>query len=930
MFLRRLILAWALAAPLGLLAQDARGPLARQKLEGSPVVTLDTPTTDFEAYGAALGSVLRAGVRYGIEGPALDPSVPQFDFARPPSPNRTLTGLELGEALDIVTRANPRMRWSEADGMVLVRLTNRDSFLDRRIRRYAVDNAAPRVALEALIRELAPNRVTAGGVDGVAGTSPDVDARMEPRKGRNVTVALENPTVLEVLNRISRENGALSWNVRYDRAPADISTAIVTLNESGRVAVAGPPRPSPSPTPRPGSPTGPPTADLHRLSINSEMPLALTSYARAVEVPIGMERLAYLPESGVGRPSTIIDVAGIRPATAISWIVAYDSRFEWRERSGRFLIRPKADAGKPSALDKPLGSFVRDKKPFEAVVADWLREIGADALPPRMDVTRTVLAAGTLESARRAEISVSLRRATTARDALDAICESAGKLSWDLREQFSTNTSARTFSLEITSPVGWRYMVPFRLSGAALPAVPAVRAPIPPEMDRDIARPSSASNAGPVSAFLSVAAAARLPIGIDAGTIPVASRDPRLTQFRSAPTPAPLEPGRLSEILATVLSRSPEFELTVREGVINLAPRGSVTQPDHFLNQTIGPFTVMNVPTWKAVSLARLRMNPATRTATLADVPGGTPKVFFSTFDRPVSLDLPNSTARDVLNAIVFANGGVGWTMRYAGAGGAPGRAIEADGVLELWPMTGSAYMSVQVSRAGLWAETPGDARVSMTSSGLPQPPDGMPRALLSLPIESRRLTVELSRWCRTLSMKCTVEFVGPPLVGGPMGPPTAQYDFTGMAAKEALEKLTTFVPDVEWREEAGVYRIRSRALPSTGMALDRVVASVDHTTGTLNEVFTLIRSIVSGDKPLLPGLTAGPTVMSSSQDQRNRPVTLKMSNVTVRQILDEVARQYGDCSWSVRYTEANGTYPEMLLTIMVATGSTGVTLGIK
>ena len=185
--MRRLVLALALAAPLGLLAQDARGPLARQKLAGTPVVTLDTPTTDFAAYSASLGSVLRAGVRYGIEGPALDPSVPQFDFARPPSPNRTLTGLELGDALDIVARANPRVRWSESDGMVVVRVTNPNSFLDKRIRRYAVENASPRIALEALIRELAPSRVVAGVVDGVASTSPDVDARSAPRARRDVT-----------------------------------------------------------------------------------------------------------------------------------------------------------------------------------------------------------------------------------------------------------------------------------------------------------------------------------------------------------------------------------------------------------------------------------------------------------------------------------------------------------------------------------------------------------------------------------------------------------------------------------------------------------------------------------------------------------------------------------------------------------------------
>jgi hypothetical protein len=178
--------------------------------------------------------------------------------------------------------------------------------------------------------------------------------------------------------------------------------------------------------------------------------------------------------------------------------------------------------------------------------------------------------------------------------------------------------------------------------------------------------------------------------------------------------------------------------------------------------------------------------------------------------------------------------------------------------------------------------------------------------------------------------MKCTVELAGPPITGfGSIGPPNAMYDFTGMPAPEALATLVTFAPDLEWRDDGGIYRIRSRALPSAGMALDRVVASVDQKTENVNDVFAFIRSIVSGDKPPQAIISVGPTAVSGQSD-RNRTVTLKMTNVTVRQILDEVARQYGDSSWSVRYTEANGIYPELMLTISVGTSGTGVTMSIK
>ena len=917
------------ALPIALGARAQRGPVASTMVTGSPVVTLDSPATDFNAYGTSQGLMIRTAIRYGIEGPALDPSVPQFDFARPPAQQQTLTGLLLGDALDAVARANARMSWSEADGMIVVRVANRGSFLDKRIARYAVQNATPRMALEELIRMLAPGRVSAAGVDGIEATSAQADARMPARTGRDVTFTLENSTVLDVLNRISRENGALSWNVRYDRAPADITTAIILFTESGRAVVAGPPRPGPAPAVQAGRPTGPPAPDLHRVSVSGEMTQTLLSYTRSVPVPLGIERLPVTTQSNQFRPSTVIDLSGVPPATAIAWIVAYDSRFEVAERSGRFLVRPKASVGKPSVLDRPLGSFVHERKAFESVVSDLLRELDADAVPARLDVTRTSLPAGTLDAARRAQISVSIKRATTARIALDTICEAAGSLSWDLREQYSTTTASRSFLLEITSPEGWRFTAPFKLSGAALPRELAPRASIPPEMDRDIARPSMSPNSGPAAQFLSVAAAARLPIGIELGGAALPVRDPRLTTMRSE-SPADIGPGRLSEILSSLLSRSPELELSVREGVINIAPRGSFTQPEHVLNSRIGDLSLVGVPTSKAIALVRLRMSPAARAATVGQLPDDLGRIPFSGFDRPVTVDLKNPTVRDALNAIVFQNGSVGWTVRYAGADGRAGRVVEEDCVLELWPTSGSAYTSAQVSRSGAWVAPTDGVRITTATSAPPVSTPGTPRAQITLPINTRRLTSELSRWCRGLSVRCSVEVLGPPLQPGPMGPPTGSYDFTGMSPRDAFEKLTTFAPDLEWRDDNGIYRIRARDLPATGMVLDRVVASVDQKIETQNEVLAFVRSLVSGAQSALQSsINIGPISVVSSD--RDRPVTLKMTNVTVRQVLDEMARQCGaDCSWAVRYTEANGIYPELMFTWSVGTGSSGVTMPIK
>jgi hypothetical protein len=144
-----------------------QGPVASTRVTGGPVVTLDVPANDAAAANAAVGILIGANVRFGVEGPALDPRVPLVDFARLTERELvTLTGLTVGEALETIRRASPRFEWTETGGMIVARVPNRDSLLDRRVRRFVLDGATPGVALEALVRQLAPQRVTPDGVAG--------------------------------------------------------------------------------------------------------------------------------------------------------------------------------------------------------------------------------------------------------------------------------------------------------------------------------------------------------------------------------------------------------------------------------------------------------------------------------------------------------------------------------------------------------------------------------------------------------------------------------------------------------------------------------------------------------------------------------------------------------------------------------------------
>ena len=922
-------------------AQTQRGPLASQRVLGNPIVAIDAPMNDHSVFDAAQQLLRVADVRFGIEGPALDPAVPLVDFGKPVENIVVLTGLTLGDALDRLAAGNPRFHWREADGMIQARVSSAGPTLtDRRLPGFVLVNASPRAALEALIKAVAPARGTAG-IMGMGRPAAGREGGPPTRVGKDVSVSLDKPTVLDVLNAVSRENGAMSWTIRYERAPATIDTATIAFSESGEYATAVPPGMV--------DPTAPQPGNAVRVSVFSDLATMLAQYREQTGVLVNFELLPPVPGPRSSRSMPPLTLTGLPPAAAVRRIVAHDSRYEVVERSGRFLVKPRAGGPHTSPLDTVLPSFVRVDEPFDAAVGGLLQRLSLESSSTGSFQSGGGRGSNTaaIEAIRQKPVSVSFPKPTTVRDVLDALCAAAGPLSWSLRAQ-SVMSGRSFYNLEISSPEGWTLPKSFVI---ATPTTPSRRPEpgIPANLDRDINRVSFPTTPAPISPFLTLASSARIPVGIELAPSELPRTDPR---FMVRPDMTMLGPGKLSDAIYVLLERMPDTGWIASGGMLNFGPASTIRQPGHFLNRPIGRFDVSGVPARDVVKLLRQRMAGSGSPTAAAAPTGGAPPMAVRTIEslmsQPVTLALENPTPRDVLNAIALRLNNVSWIVMYeAPAAGQAARPRDEDAVIVVGVNQSWALDGIRFNRDGTTA-----AVVPIR----PSLPTG-PRMTIELPITERTWPYSIGRVCQAVSIRCTVELVATtPSNYGPAvyPPPTAQYDFTGMAAREALDKLVQLAPDLSWRLDGDVYRIASRSLEkATNLPLDERIPSIEQKLETLSAVSNFLRnyfvpppavsSVGRRGGPLPPGAATGvvggvvggiPGGTPPSQTQtvlpRDRTVVISLKNATVRQFLDEVAKQHGDLTWSVRYLDANGTYPQFELTLSGSNYSTGTSINVR
>lgn len=144
---------------------------------------------------------------------------------------------------------------------------------------------------------------------------------------------------------------------------------------------------------------------------------------------------------------------------------------------------------------------------------------------------------------------------------------------------------------------------------------------------------------------------------------------------------------------------------------------------------------------------------------------------------------------------------------------------------------------------------------------------------------------------------------------------PTLSYDLTPLSLASALDRCATVhVADrrgstYEWRLVQGVYEIHPQGFTDKpSVALNRRVPVFSGQFGSVAEALAAVHRIFDPSyrqrRPIGP--THEPDRLRSLIE---RPLQIKLANVTVREILDELVRQHGAMIWRVEYRTSSGLY---------------------
>jgi hypothetical protein len=169
-----------------------------------------------------------ARVPIGFEEVAGVPLVSDGDLTKIPLSERTdLIGLSVGDALNALVSADPRYRWREQDGVILIRpveaWTDPAHFLNRRLNGFRLRDSTASDVARFIYAQLSVEVIYGEG-----GQKGD-PLRQDPDVGLEKRLAFDVPpgTMIEALNSVVRDHGGLGWMVHYAHAPADIGTSCI-------------------------------------------------------------------------------------------------------------------------------------------------------------------------------------------------------------------------------------------------------------------------------------------------------------------------------------------------------------------------------------------------------------------------------------------------------------------------------------------------------------------------------------------------------------------------------------------------------------------------------------------------------------------------------------------------------------------------------
>jgi hypothetical protein len=182
----------------------------------------------------------------------------------------------------------------------------------------------------------------------------------------------------------------------------------------------------------------------------------------------------------------------------------------------------------------------------------------------------------------------------------------------------------------------------------------------------------------------------------------------------------------------------------------------------------------------------------------------------------------------------------------------------------------------------------------------------------IPLPIEESMATGIIVSWSRVTGIPVGVEGVF--RTGGSNtyepGRVVSSLDLSGMEIHESIAKMIEYMPQFKISDygDMAVFRLKAST------ALDRKVDRFVLNNATYLQALEKIRQIydptwIAPDRPQVPtpGVTQDNEIAKQARDRYNARFTgslnIDMSNVTVEQILNELARQLpGKGSWNINY----------------------------
>jgi hypothetical protein len=175
----------------------------------------------------------------------------------------------------------------------------------------------------------------------------------------------------------------------------------------------------------------------------------------------------------------------------------------------------------------------------------------------------------------------------------------------------------------------------------------------------------------------------------------------------------------------------------------------------------------------------------------------------------------------------------------------------------------------------------------------------------MNLPAQPENLVTVAARLGASARRAFGIEVVTSGQPAAPASGERSIYDLTGLSLPDALNKIMEFIPGYASSAQSDVVHVRPKGADGpVPTVLDRRVPKFAGRFENLQLAMRAVSALISGaaDPSVVPAFGNFPPAAWSDEVKAlvTRPVEIDLTDVTIRQILDEVARKHGAMSWAV------------------------------